>query len=149
MKTTLPVRVLLEGKGHAVFSIAPRASVYDAIALMAEKAVGALIVMEGNYLLGIISERDYTRKVILQGKSSKETPVEDIMSRRVITATPLDTVEECMRIMTDNRIRHLPVVDATGVTGVVSIGDLVKWTIAAQRETIDELHSFIAGSYPR
>lgn len=148
MKTTLPVRRLLENKGNAVFSIHPHSSVYDAIAMMAEKAVGALLVMEGHYLLGIISERDYTRKVILQGKSSKETLVEDIMSRRVITATPLETVEECMRVMTANRIRHLPVVDATGVIGVVSIGDLVKWTIDAQREKIDELNSFIAGAYP-
>lgn len=148
MKTSLPVRALLENKGRAVFSVHPRASVYDAIVLMAEKSIGALLVMDDNFLRGIISERDYTRKVILQGKSSKDTAVEDIMSRRVVTATPLQSVEECMRIMTDNRIRHLPVVDLTGVIGVVSIGDLVKWTLDAQREKIDELHSFIAGAYP-
>lgn len=148
MKTSLPVRVLLENKGRAVFYVHPRASVYEAIALMAEKSVGALLVMDDNYLRGIISERDYTRKVILQGKSSKDTPVEDIMSRRVVTATPLQTVEECMHVMTDNRIRHLPIVDVSGVLGVVSIGDLVKWTIDAQKEKIDELHTFIAGAYP-
>lgn len=148
MKTSLPVRVLLEDKGRAVFSVHPRASVYDAIVLMAEKSVGALLVMDDNYLRGIISERDYTRKVILQGKSSKDTPVEDIMSGRVVTATPVQTIEECMHIMTDNRIRHLPIVDASGVLGVVSIGDLVKWTIDAQKEKIEELHTFIAGAYP-
>ena len=148
MKTSLPVRVLLEDKGRAVFSVHPRASVYDAIVLMAEKSVGALLVMDDNYLRGIISERDYTRKVILQGKSSKDTPVEDIMSGHVVTATPVQTIEECMHIMTDNRIRHLPIVDASGVLGVVSIGDLVKWTIDAQKEKIDELHTFIAGAYP-
>ena len=115
MKTNLPVRVLLERKGNAVHSVGPKTAVFDAIALMADKGVGALLVMDHDRLHGIVSERDYTRKVILKGKSSRETPVEDIMSQRVITATMSQSIEECMRIMTENRIRHLPIVDDRGV----------------------------------
>jgi CBS domain-containing protein len=136
---------LLDSKGHAVHSIAPGASVIDAIRSMAENHVGALLVLEGTQLAGIVSERDYARKVILLGRSSATTAVRDIMSTPVTTLPPEGSVDEAMRLMTDRRIRHLPVVEAGRVLGVVSIGDLVKSVIEEQRHTIDDLQSYIRG----
>ncbi len=137
---------ILRTKGDAVWWVPPRASVYDAIALMADKGVGALLVMSDGKLLGIISERDYARKVILQGRSSKDTLVDEIMTSSVITVTPDHTVDECMRIVTECRIRHLPVLLGDRVTGMVSIGDLVRSIISDQAHTIDQLHTYICGS---
>lgn len=142
------VRLVLKQKGHTVWHVSPEACVYDAIELMAEKHVGALMVVAEGQLVGVISERDYARKVILQGKSSKDTPVKEIMSGPAISVTPDHTVEDSMRIMTDNHIRHLPVVDGGQVLGVLSIGDLVKWMISAQQQTISQLHNYITSQYP-
>ncbi|PZN32117.1 MAG: histidine kinase [Proteobacteria bacterium] len=139
------VRDLLAAKGSEVWSVEPEAPVLEAIHLMADKCVGALPVMQGDELLGMVSERDYARKVILLGRSSAETPVWQIMSAPVITATLDDSVEHCMSVMTERRIRHLPVVDDGKVVGIVSIGDLVKAVIEEQRRTIDELERYIVG----
>ena len=140
MKT---LKQLLEAKGREVYSIAPGALVSDALKLMADKSVGALIVMEGGRIAGIISERDYARKVILHGKSSHELQVRDIMTSKVITVHPGQTVEECMGLMTEKRIRHLPVTEGERLIGVLSIGDLVKEVIAEQQQTIQQLESYI------
>ena len=137
------VRQLLDGKGREVFSIAPGAAVLEAIRLMAERHVGALLVMEGEALSGIVSERDYARKVILMGRSSADTPVRDIMTAAVITVQPETPVEKCMQIMTERRVRHLPVIESGRVVGMVSIGDLVKAVIAAQQQHIEQLESYI------
>jgi CBS domain-containing protein len=139
---------ILAHKGSAVWSIAPNAIVFDAIQLMAEKNVGALPVVEDGKLVGIISERDYTRKVILKGKSSKETPIKDIMTQELLTVHPGDSINECMRLMTDNRVRHLPVMEEDKIVGLVSIGDLVRRIISAQTATIDNLEKYITGDYP-
>jgi CBS domain-containing protein len=136
---------LLDHKGHGVHAVAAGASVIDAVRSMAVNHVGALLVMEDTRLVGIISERDYARKVVLQGRSSATTPVRDIMSAPVVTATPADTVDHAMRLMTDRRIRHLPVLQGDKVVGVVSIGDLVRSIIDAQRSTIEALQSYIQG----
>ena len=138
------VNQLLDSKGHDILSIAPSASVLDAITLMAEKGVGALIVMDGEAMAGIVTERDYARKVILKGRSSDDTPVSDIMSTGVISTSPDQTVSSCMKVMTDKRIRHLPVVEGNKVTGLVSIGDLVKAIIADQKEEIEHLEQYIS-----
>jgi CBS domain-containing protein len=145
MELTGNVGLLMRSKGPGVWSLAPSASVYEAIAMMAEKQVGALLVMEGSRLVGIVSERDYARKVILQGRSSKETAVAEIMSSPVITVTPVHSIGECMQIVTENRIRHLPVVQGERVTGLISIGDLVNWVVSEQQATIRHLEAFIAG----
>jgi CBS domain-containing protein len=142
------VGAILAHKGPAVWSIAPSATVFDAIELMADKNVGALPVVENGRLVGIISERDYTRKVILKGKSSKETPVRDIMTLELVTADPGDSVSECMHVMTDKRVRHLPVLEGTKMVGRISIGDLVRRIISAQTATIDNLEKYITGDYP-
>jgi CBS domain-containing protein len=139
---------VLRFKGRQVWSVAPTATVYEAIARMSEKSVGALLVLAEGRLAGIISERDYARKVILKDRSSKETQVWEIMTDRVFTAGPHNTVEECMRSMTEHRIRHLPVLDGEKVIGIVSIGDLVNWTISAQEATIGHLQGYIEGRYP-
>lgn len=139
---------ILKMKGPQIWSVAPDATVYDAVALMAEKSVGAVLVISGSRLVGIVSERDYARKVILQGRSSKNTRVLEIMTVNLITVTPDNTVEECMRIMTHHRIRHLPVIDRGGLVGIVSIGDLVNAVIADQAHTIEQLHTYIASNYP-
>lgn len=142
------VEALLKQKGSRVWTISPDATVFDAIQLMAARNIGALVVMSGRRLEGVFTERDYTRKVALQGKSSKETLVGDLLSHQVHVATPQSTVEDCMRIMTENRVRHLPVLDDDALVGVISIGDLVNWIITAQSIEITQLHSYIAGQYP-
>ena len=148
MEITTPVGSILDRKGRNLWSIAAKATVYEAIALMAEKNVGALPVMDGPTMLGMISERDYTRKVILHGRVSRETPVADIMTRDVITVVPGDSVEDCLEIMTKNHVRHLPVIEDGRMVGLVSIGDLVNWIILAQSSKIDDLQRFVTGAYP-
>ncbi len=143
---TTTIGAVLRQKAGEVLSIAPDASVYQAIELMAEKGVGALLVMEKGQLLGIVSERDYARKVVLQGHSSKETPVSAIMSSPVVTVTRQHTVGECLRIITDKHFRHLAVVEHGAVVGVVSIGDLVNCVITEQEQTIRHLHAYISGA---
>ena len=135
--------VLAHKKASTVWSIGPNAMVIDAIQLMGEKNVGALPVVGNSTLVGIVSERDYTRKVILKGRSSKETPVSDIMTAQLLTVTPSDSVIECMRIMTEKRVRHLPVLEGTNLVGILSIGDVVNWFISAQTATIDNLEGYI------
>ena len=146
MEITGKVGALLHNKSGEIWSLDPSASVYDAVRLMADKSVGALLVMRDGKLAGIVSERDYARKVVLQGRHSQDTPVSDIMTSSVITVTPSHTVEECMRIVTDKRIRHLPVVDGDRVIGIVSIGDLVNWVLTEQQETIRHLEAWISGT---
>ena len=138
------VRHLLESKAPEVFAIGPEQPVLDAIKLMAEKRIGALLVIQSGRLVGIISERDYARKVVLQGRASSDTPVRDIMTSQLVTVGPTDTTDHCMQLVTDKRIRHLPVVDGDAVLGVVSIGDLVKAVIEDQQVEIDQLQRYIA-----
>ena len=140
MKT---LRQLLQAKGGQVYSIAPQAKVIDALKLMAEKEIGALAVIDGGRIAGMISERDYARKVILQGKSSHDTPVSEIMTQKVHVVRLDDTVDECMALMTAKRVRHLPVLDGDRLCGLLSIGDLVKEVIAEQQQTIRELETYI------
>jgi len=139
------LRQLLQAKPLGILSIAPDARVYDALKLMAENNVGALLVMDAGRLVGIITERDYARKVILRGKSSLDTPVRDVMTERVLYVHPDQSVEECMGLMTDKRVRHLPVMDGDQLIGVLSIGDLVKETISEQQFVIKQLESYIHG----
>src|SRR5271165_5371313 len=127
--------IILERKGSAVWSISPDATVFEAIQLMADKSVGALPVVDNSRLIGIISERDYTRKVILKGLSSKDTPVRDIMTRELLTATPSDSIAECIRVMTEKRVRHLPVLEGTNMVGIVSIRDVLKWFFRPRQST--------------
>jgi CBS domain-containing protein len=143
-----PVRTMLRQKGNAVWSISPDASVFEAIELMSAKQVGALVVLRGGRLAGIISERDYARKVILQGKNSRETKVREIMTSPVLYVSPQESIEDCMRTMTSRRVRHLPVLEGENVVGVISIGDVVNWIITSQDHTIHQLQSYIAGTYP-
>jgi CBS domain-containing protein len=137
------VKHLLDRKGSDIFAIAPEAPVLEAIKHMAERGVGALLVMRGEQLAGIVSERDYARKVILQGRSSAQTPVSEIMSSPVLTVTADTDVFDCMRLCTESRVRHLPVTDGSRVVGVISIGDLVKEVISAQQEQIEQLQRYI------
>ena len=148
MEITTAAKTLLEHKARDIWSISPTVTVFEAIKTMAENNVGALPVVENDRLVGMISERDYTRKVMLKGRSSKDTPVGDIMTRDVVTVSPDQSVSECMSIITENRVRHLPVLDGTQLIGIISIGDLVRWTIATQRMTIEQLESYISGGYP-
>ena len=141
----LQVKHLLENKGGEVFGVAPDEPVLAAIRSMAERHVGALVVVHGGELVGIVSERDYARKVILKGRSSSDTPVADIMTSPVITVGPGDSIKTCMQLCTDSRVRHLPVVDGGKVVGVLSIGDLVKAVISEQGEQIEQLQRYIAG----
>jgi CBS domain-containing protein len=139
---------MLETKGTVVHTIGPKDTVYDAIAKMSEKRVGALLVMQADDLVGIVSERDYTRKVILVGRLSKDTLVEEIMTRQVLTVEPETTLTECLRLVTESSVRHLPVMRAGRLVGVLSIGDLVRAVLEQQAETIQSLSSFIGSDYP-
>ena len=145
MKTSVPISLLLHHKSPALWSITPEASVFEAVQLMAEKNIGSLLVMLDDKLVGLFTERDYARKIVLQGKSSRETRVRDIFTGVVITVKPQDSVEDCMKLMTEKRVRHLPVVDKGTVVGIVSIGDLVNWTISAQDAQIAQMEQYIAG----
>ena len=142
------VHAVLEHKGIGVHAVAPETPVYEALEIMAERDIGALIVMDGTELQGVFSERDYARKVVLQGKSSKDTPVGEIVSSPAIIAALDQSVDDCLRLMTDFRVRHLPVVDRDAVIGVLSIGDLVNWIIRRQEEEIHHLQHYISGAYP-
>ena len=142
------INEILSHKGdRPLWTISPDATVFDAIQMMAEKNIGALPVMNGSRLLGTISERDYTRKVAIMGRSSRDTVVRDILSAPV-TATPAHSIEECMRLMTEHRVRHLPIVEGDRLLGLVSIGDLVNWIISAQNSALHQLESYITGHYP-
>ena len=147
MEIATSARTLLEHKGRDIWTISPEATVFEAIECMAEKNIGALPVVESGRLVGILSERDYMSKVAIKGRSSKETAVRDIMVRDVVTVHPGQTVSECMSLVTERRVRHLPVVEDGALLGMVSIGDLVRWTIATQRVTIEQLEKYIAGGY--
>jgi CBS domain-containing protein len=142
-----PVSELIQSKGSQVWTVTPEAMVFDAIQIMADKNIGALVVTEGGKMVGLVSERDYTRKVILKGKSSRTTPVREILSEKVVSVGPDTTVQECLRLMTRSRIRHLPVLKGNQLQGIVSIGDLVNWVIQAQSSTIQQLETYISG-YP-
>lgn len=149
MKITDTIGSVLKRKGNVkILSIAPEQSVFEAIGVMAQHDIGALLVISGDKLLGILSERDYARKCALLGHQSRETLVSEIMTPEVRAVGPLHTVDECMTIMTDHHIRHLPVIDCEKVVGLVSIGDLVKWVISDQAQTIQALEGYISGAYP-
>jgi CBS domain-containing protein len=145
MKNNIPVSTLFQNKPATLWSIAPEATVFEAIKVMAEKNIGALLVLSGGKLAGVFTERDYTRKVALQGKSSKETRVREIIATETITVAPDDSIADCMRLMTEKRVRHLPVLEGEKVIGIVSIGDLVNWIISAQDATIAQMEQYIAG----
>lgn len=142
------IEAILSQKDEQIWNVSPDATVYEAIALMAEKNVGALLVMQDGKLVGIVSERDYSRKVMLKGKTSRNSFVHEIMTTELTTAHPRETVEECLHFMTDKHIRHLPVVAEGELRGVISIGDLVKQVISAQSATLEQLKDYIAGGYP-
>jgi CBS domain-containing protein len=148
MTISCTISAVLQGKGSQVFFISPQTTVYEAIRVMAEKNVGALVVLDGERLAGVFSERDYTRKIALLGKSSQHTPVTEALSAPVVSVPADATVEECMRLMTSHRVRHLPVMEGQKLLGIVSIGDLVNWIISAQGQEIDQLRTFITGQYP-
>ena len=145
MKFSVPVSSLLHHKGPAMWSIPPEATVFEAIKLMADKNIGSLLVLSDGKLMGLFTERDYARKIVLHGKSSKETRVREIFTGVTITVKPDDSVEDCMKLMTEHRVRHLPVLDGQKVVGIVSIGDLVNWTISAQDAQIAQMEQYIAG----
>jgi len=145
MTTTFPISSLLHQKTSALWSVAPETTVFDAIRLMAEKNIGALPVVADGRLVGIFTERDYTRKVALMGKTSKETRVREVIAHEILTVTPDDSVEDCMRLMTEKRVRHLPVVEGVNVVGIISIGDLVNWIISTQNAAIEQMEQYIAG----
>jgi CBS domain-containing protein len=148
MNITGTIDSLLHHKSAHIFTIDSEATVFEAIKLMADKNIGALLVMRGESLVGVFSERDYTRNVILRGKSSRETPVRQVILPDFFPANPRSTVEECMRVMTEKRVRHLPVLDGERVVGIVSIGDLVNWIISAQSQALSQMQDYINGKYP-
>jgi CBS domain-containing protein len=139
---------ILHNKIAEVWTTSPEATVYEAIHLMGEKNIGALVAIEHGEVVGVLSERDYSRKVVLQGRTSRDTRVGEILSRPAISVCSRDCIEKCMQLMTGNRIRHLPVVDEGRLVGLVSIGDLVNWVMQSQRHTIQQLHGYISGDYP-
>jgi CBS domain-containing protein len=142
---TTSVRQVLEAKGATTLSLPPGATVYEALELMAKNDVGSVVVADGDCLLGMFTERDYARKLILQGRSSKDTRVSELMTSNILTVSPSQTIEDCMAMITDNRVRHLPVVEKGRLVGIISIGDVVKAVIADQQRTIQQLSSYIAG----
>lgn len=142
------VRDILQQKGGDVWTTSPESTVYEAVGLMGEKNIGALVVVEGDEVVGVLSERDYSRKVVLQGRTSRDTRVGDILTRPAITVTFGDSIETCMQLMTCRRIRHLPVVEDGRLMGLVSMGDLVNWVMQSQRHTIQQLQGYISGDYP-
>ena len=142
------VESVLSQKNGSIWAIAPDATVYDALVMMAEKEIGSLLVMSGGQLIGILSERDYARKIALMGRSSHETLVREVMTSDPVTVTPSETVSACMALMTDHRRRHLAVLEGDRVIGVLSIGDLVNWIVKSHEKTIQQLHHYIAGAYP-
>ncbi len=139
------VKHILNSKGHEILSVKPNDTVFDAVKLMADKSIGSLLVMNGDKLVGIVTERDYARKVILEGKSSKDSSVKEVMNSKVLCVSPDQTVDECMALMTDKRVRHLPVLDHKHVVGIISIGDLVNAVISEQQILIDHLEHYIQG----
>ena len=145
MSTAGTIREILHHKGGTTWTVSPETTVFDAIKLMAEKNIGALLVLKQNRLAGIISERDYTRKVVLLGRSSKDTLVNQILSGEVVQVTPEHTVDQCLRLMTEHRVRHLPVLDGNSIVGIISIGDLVNHVINTQQSTIHQLETYITG----
>jgi CBS domain-containing protein len=147
MKNNIPVSSLLHDKSPVVWSVPPSATVFDAIKLMAAQNIGALPVLLDGTLTGIFTERDYTRKVALHGKSSKDTQVWEICTSKVVAVTPEDSVSDCMRLMTEHHVRHLPVLQGTELVGIISIGDLVNWTISSQEAAIEQMEQYIAGGY--
>jgi CBS domain-containing protein len=142
------IDAILAQKGTEIFSVSPDMTVYEAIELMDNKNIGAVLVLEGDRLIGMFSERDYTRKIVLRGKRSRETKVSEIMSTQLTVTHPHEPVEKCLRLMTEKRIRHLPVLEGEKLRGLISIGDLVKWVISAQTATIAHLENYISGGYP-
>ena len=141
------ISAILNQKGSEIYSVSPDASVFDAVSLLAEKNVGAVLVMDGDKLVGLFSERDYTRKVMLRGKRSRETTVAEIMSTDLKVVHPREAVQDCLRLMTDKRVRHLPVLEGDKVVGIISIGDLVKWVISCQSAAIAHLENYIQGGF--
>jgi len=148
MNVTGTIDSILQHKGSSIWSVTPETTVFDSIKLMSQRNIGALPVMKDGKLTGVFSERDYTRKIVLKGKSSKTTAVQEILSTPVISVTPQKTIEECMRLMTEHRIRHLPVLEGDRVVGIVSIGDLVNWIISAQHAALNQMEAYIGGQYP-
>lgn len=148
MKIGGTISEILREKGSRVWSISPEAKVFEALQLMTDRNIGALPVLEGTRLVGILTERDYARKVALLGRSSKQTSVRDIMNTELVFVSPNESVEECMRMMTETRVRHIPIIAEGQLQGIVSIGDLVKWIISAQRAALHQMEHYIAGGYP-
>jgi CBS domain-containing protein len=148
MKLHDSIAGVLRRKGSEVWSVSPDAPVFEAVLRMSQARVGALPVLDRGKLVGIISERDYARKVVLEGRSSNDTLVREIMTRPVITVAPTATVDECMQLMTDHRVRHLPVLDQQRIVGVISTGDLVQWIISVHEVTVDQINNYISGRYP-
>jgi CBS domain-containing protein len=149
MKSSGTVSALLHHKGSEIWSVPAEATVFEAIKIMADKNIGALLVMSGGKLSGVFTERDYTRKIVLQGKSSRLAHVREVISSEVISVGLHHSVEECMKLMTEHRVRHLPVVEGEKVVGLISIGDLVNWIISTQDATIDQMTHYITGGYPQ
>ena len=147
MHKTTTVRQILSEKGHEVWSTSPDATVFEALKFMSDKSIGALVVLDNLEVVGVFSERDYARKVTLKGKSSKKLPVKEIMTRRVVCVQPDNTTEDCMALMTDKHIRHLPVVEGDELVGIISIGDVVKAIISQQELVIEQLENYITGAY--